>query len=152
MARTACRWAKESPWVDTHHRVLNIWRRGAPQRYTAVAAVVVVKVAKRKPVANKEARRAVAHALADIRQSEGDFPHEGKFALFRLFHPMGRDKTPDARSSLQFGQQFREQLHARAPALAHAVDRRGETGNFSRTRLMWHPRQAHLGIRAIFFE
>jgi hypothetical protein len=90
MAGAARRWAKESLWVDAHHGILKIRRCGAPERDTAVAAVVVMKIAKRKLVANKEARRAMAYALADLWQTEGDFPHASKFALLRLLHSTGQ--------------------------------------------------------------
>src|SRR5436190_9989210 len=93
MARATCRWAKEFLWIDAHHGILDIWRCGAPQRDTAVAAVVLVKIAKRKLGANEEARRAMAHALADLRQSESDLPHRNKFALLRLLHPRGQHAT-----------------------------------------------------------
>jgi hypothetical protein len=86
VAGAAHRRTKKSLRIDTQHGVLNVRSRRIPERDTAVAVVIVVKIAKGKLVAHKEAWRAVAHALADLWQSEGDFPHTNKFALLHRLH------------------------------------------------------------------
>ncbi len=74
-------------------------RGGAPQRDAAVAAVVVVELAKRALALHGEPRLAVAYALRDARQGQCDPAHLVELVAFHLtgLHGVGRRRAADIR-------------------------------------------------------
>ncbi len=93
-----CRWLEKSVGVGPDHFLLNTrWDR-TPQRDSPIFVVVVVEVAQRSPASNKEARFAMADALADPWQLEGDLSYPSVLThRARLAGPARRRNEPRER-------------------------------------------------------
>jgi hypothetical protein len=69
------------------HSVLQVRARWKPNRYPTIAAMVVMTIAERDPLADEEARRTMAPAFADARQRQGNFAHPTKLTSSHVHNP-----------------------------------------------------------------
>ena len=94
-ARRRRRRTKEPVWFARRQVGGHARRGGAPKRDAAVAALVVVEVAKRSLALHERARLAVADALRDARQGQYDPAHLVELVAFHLpgLHGVGRRRA-----------------------------------------------------------